>query len=99
MNITAPQLNTKIKPLADFAKKYAALLFILLAIAILGFLVYRIGQLASMEPSNELVSEKSGQNRPMGIDPKAVDQVKSLQSTNVEIKSLFNNSRNNPFSE
>lgn len=99
MNIASPQLTKSLKPIITFIKKYMAVFFIVLGISVLGFLVYRVGQLATQEPSDELITEKSGENRPIRIDAKAVEQVQKLQSTNVEVQALFNQSRDNPFNE
>lgn len=99
MNLDISQLKQAINPITDFLKKYAVLVFILLGISVLGFLVFSVGNLAAREPSDSLIEEKSGEARPIRIDAKAVEQVQQLQATNVEVKALFDQTRDNPFNE
>jgi hypothetical protein len=82
-----------------FAKKYAVLIFVLVSLGVFGFLVFRIRTLASREPSEDVISEKSSKSQPINIDESAVKQVEQLQSANVDVKALFEQSRDNPFQE
>ena len=99
MNLDTSQIKPLVHTVADFFKKYAVVLFIVLGIAVLSFLVYQVGSLASKEPPESLVEEKTGEARPIRIDSRAVEQVQQLQATNIEVKALFNQSRDNPFTE
>jgi hypothetical protein len=99
MNLDITKIKQSINPFINFLKKYAVLVFIVLGLSVVGFLVYQVGQLATKEPGDTLVEEKTGQVRPIRIDAKAVEQVQKLQATNVEVKALFDQSRDNPFNE
>lgn len=80
-------------------KKYAVFIFVLVGLGIFGFLVFRIKTLVNREPSETAISEKSDQNRPINIDQSAVEKVQQLQSSNVEVQTLFEQARDNPFQE
>lgn len=80
-------------------KKYAVFIFVLVSLGVFGFLVLRIRTLAGKEPSETAITEKTDQSRPINIDQSAVEKVQQLQSTNVEVKALFEQSRDNPFQE
>lgn len=80
-------------------KRYGVFMFIIIALFVFGFLVYRIRTLATQEPSESAVTEKAGQNRPISIDKSAVEKIQQLQSSNIEIKALFDQTRDNPFQE
>lgn len=82
-----------------FFKKYAVFIFVLIGFGIFGFLVFRIRTLANREPSETTVNEKIGQNKPISVDESAVKKVEQLKATNVEVKALFEQSRDNPFQE
>jgi hypothetical protein len=99
MKIDITQLKNIILQATAFLKKYAVVVFIVIGLSVIGFLVYQVGQLATKEPGDTLVDEKTGETRPIRIDSKAVEQVQKLQSTNVEVKALFNQTRDNPFNE
>lgn len=84
---------------AQIIKKYATFIFIISSLGVFGFLVFRIRTLATREPSESLIEEKKSQNKPISIDESAVKQVQQLQSANVEVQALFEQSRDNPFQE
>lgn len=66
---------------------------------IFGFLVLRINQYSNQEPSEDAINEKLEKvNRPK-INDELIDKISQLQDQNVEVKSLFEAARNNPFSE
>lgn len=95
-------INTIKKKLFSYipvAKKYAVLIFVLTALCVLGYLVFNIRILANKEPSESAIDEKVNENKPVNIDESAVKQIEKLQSANVEVKSLFEQSRDNPFQE
>lgn len=82
-----------------FLKKYASFIILIVVLCLFGFLVYQIRSFATQEPSDNIVNEKMGQTRPINIDKDAVEKIQQLQSTNVEVKALFDKNRDNPFQE
>lgn len=99
MNADVKQLKVLGFRALNIAKNNAVFIFIILGLAIMGYLVFQIRTLAAQEPSDDLLAEKMGETRPIRIDEDAVETVKSLQDTNIEVKALFDQNRNNPFSE
>jgi len=93
------QLTAQATQIIAFLKKYAVLIFVLIALGIFGFLVLRVRTLVSTEPSEAAIEEKIGQAKPITIDSSAVAKIQKLQATNVEVKALFDNTRDNPFQE
>lgn len=85
--------------LTAFAKKYGVFIFVIITLGLFGYLVYTIRVLAAKEPSESAVIEKMGTERPINIDESAVKTIQELQSTNVEVKALFDQNRDNPFQE
>lgn len=75
---------------------FIAILFILLSC---GFLVYRIGTLTNIEPTQEQISEKLKDVRRPKIDQEAINQIQTLESENIEVQSLFKEARDNPFQD
>lgn len=80
-------------------KNYTVFIFIITGLGIFGFLVLRIRTLAAREPSESMITEKSSQSKPVNIDESAVKKIEQLRSTNVEVKALFEQTRDNPFQE
>jgi hypothetical protein len=86
--------------LARYSKRFgkhvifAAILAVLLVYLLL---VFRISSLAKAEPSPDQEVEV-GNSIPK-VDPKAVNQIQSLEQTNTQVHALFEQARNNPFQE
>lgn len=92
-------ISEQIKPVVRYIKKYEKFLFGLLVLLALIFLVFRINQLSTAEPSNSAIDEKlQGVTRPK-IDQAVLDRIQQLQDQNVEVKALFDQARSNPFNE
>lgn len=60
-------------------------------------LVLKINKLANAEPSID--KQVTVTNSVPHIDSKTVEQIQNLENNNTDIHSLFENARNNPFSE
>ena len=73
---------------------FAAVLVVLLAYV---FVVWRIGQLAGAEPTPDQLNSSS--SAIPTIDKKAIGQIQSLEQTNNNVHTLFEDARNNPFQE
>ncbi len=99
MKIDRAIFDKFMKRIVAFAASYAVFIFIVSSLLILSFFVYRINSLANQEPSESAVAEKAGESRPARIDKNAVEKIQELQSTNVEVKALFDQNRDNPFRE
>lgn len=93
-------------PLNDIATKvvsllrtYSVFLFILVSLAIFGYLVLTIRTLANTEPSESAIAEKSGQEKSTTIDQSSIERIQQLQQQSVDVRTLLNQGRNNPFQE
>ncbi len=78
--------------------RYRVLLFVLLIASVYGFLAYNIYSLSSVEPDQASVDSQITSLTP-SIDESVAKQLQSLQDNSVNVKSLFTEARNNPFSE
>ena len=73
---------------------FAGLLIVLLAYLVV---VYKISSLSKAEPSPDQTSNTA--SLIPKIDPKAISQIQSLEDNNTQVHTLFEQARNNPFSE
>lgn len=78
---------------------YAVVLFLLLLVAVYGFVLYRISVLSSVQPSDADVTTQAKASAVPHVDSNAVKQLESLQDNSVSVRTLFNQTRNNPFQE
>ncbi len=96
------QLNdllTKLKPTLVFIKRYLTFSTVIIFLAIYAFMIFQINTLSSREPSDSDIKDVLKTIPRPKVDEATVGKIKKLQSQNVEVKSLFDQARNNPFSE
>lgn len=99
MNLELKDLRAKIAPALGFIRRYLVFIFFLFFLAMYGFLVFRINTLAASEPDDAAVAEKLETVARPKIDQTAVDKIKKLEAQNIQIQSLFDQARKNPFNE
>jgi hypothetical protein len=99
MNIELQDLGSKIQPVLVFLKRYIKFIFFIGTLLAAAFLVYRINQLSNIEPSEEAITEKLQTVQRPKVDPDVLQKIQQLQGQNLQVQSLFDQARNNPFSE
>jgi hypothetical protein len=99
MNLELKDISSKLQPTLSFAKRYVTLLFIVAMLLVFGFLVFRINQFSNLEPSEDAITEKLQSVQRPRLDQTVIDKIQQLQDQNIEAKALFDQARNNPFSE
>lgn len=80
-------------------KRYSVLVFLIAICSVYGFLTYRINALTEIEPTSEAISEKLKTVQRPKIDQQAIDKLRELEQENIEVQTLFQQARDNPFSE
>jgi len=99
MKVTLDNLKDRIIPFVVKLRTYKTFLFFVGLLMIYSFLVFRISVLTGREPSGADIDAKlQSVSRPK-IDQTAVDKINQLQDNSVQVKSLFNATRDNPFHE
>lgn len=89
----------KLLPVAGFIQKYSRFLFFLLLAGICGFLIFRINSLAGVTPSESDITDRLQTVTRPRIDESALQKIQELQDQNVQVQSLIQDARDNPFSE
>ena len=83
----------------DAVNRYAVLIFLLLLTAVYGFVIYRISAARNAQPSDASVSAQVQASATPHIDPTVINEMQGLQDHSVNVKTLFDQARNNPFHE
>lgn len=91
------QIPNYIKKVIGKLKKFMVPIFLLFVISINGFLIYRINQYSSQEPSAEHVAEQQNVIKRIVIDEESIDKILRLEERNIAVQSLFKEARDNPF--
>lgn len=99
MKIDLKKIPGKMQELFQKLKGYSVFIFIVSILLIFSFLVFRINMLTRIEPSDDAVSEKLQTVKRPKIDQDSIDKLQALQDNSVEVQTLFQQARNNPFHE
>lgn len=79
------------------ARRFSFPLFLCLVAVLYGFVLLRIHSLNDMEPSSESVTSQVEAAQVPHIDEATVKQLESLENNSVNVQTLFNEARSNPF--
>lgn len=93
------KLKDKIAPQLEVMRRNLRFMYFIFFAVLCGFLVFRIDSFSQAEPPDEAVIEKVQALQRPKIDEAALQKIQQLQNQNVEVKSLFQQARDNPFSE
>lgn len=90
-------ISTKLLADSEKLRKYSLLAFIVLVGIIYAFLIFRINSLSGQEPSEAAITQQVKAAQIPQIDKSVVKQLESLQDNSVNVQTLFNQARSNPF--
>ena len=93
------QLSNRIQPAIKAARRYATFLFVITFLGIYMYLVQFIGTI--IQDDGPLVTSEN-QIQPvqrLKIDEQALRQINELEAQNIQVQSLFDEARRNPFTE
>lgn len=99
MNIDLKDIPVQLAKLGRWLKKYIVFIAILTALGIYLFVVWQIRSLANSEPTTDQVNNKVNELKTPRLDQDAVNRILQLEDQNVQIETLFNEARQNPFQE
>jgi len=89
----------KVLPAAQAFGRHTLTIVFLIFTILYGFFVFHINQLSSREPTDaQISSELKTVPRPK-VDQQTLLRIQQLQDQNVQVKALFDQARQNPFSE
>ena len=89
----------RIEKLVIHIKHYRIAICIFLVVIVYGFIIFRGEQLSHVSPSQAAItSQTTNLNYPQ-INPTIINKINQLQDNSVNVQSLFNQARQNPFQE
>ncbi len=98
-DINIKELLPKIKKVASSLTAHLPFIFVLVVLFSYLFVVWKVSGLATVEPTESQERAALSQSDIPKINKKAIAQIESLEKSNNEIHSLFEQARNNPFNE
>jgi hypothetical protein len=87
----------KLSTVKDFIARYAVILFIVFVALVFGFLTLRIANYSNHEPTEVQIEETLSSIKTVKLDEESIEKIEELQDRNINLESLFNNGRANPF--
>lgn len=87
----------KLQPIKLFVVRYAVIIFIIVAASIFGFMALQISLYSNAEPTTDQIDEKKSSLSQVRLNDEAAQKIQELEDKNINIESLFNNGRANPF--
>ncbi len=98
-DINLKSIVTKLVPVLDRIKKYGAFAVCVIILGVYAFLILDINTMSQAEPTDTAVQEKLKTITVPKLDEATLKKINDLQDQNVQVKSLFDQARDNPFSE
>lgn len=98
-NLDLKSVKSQARKLLKLEVRHAAFLVIMIILTVYLVTVWRIGQLATAEPSAEDQAAAQTTGKLLRVDEEAIKQIQELEHRNINIQSLFNEARKNPFLE
>ncbi len=98
-NLDLKSVKNQAQKLLKLEARHAAFLVVMVILAVYLITVWKIGQLATAEPSIDQQADAEKTGRLLRVDEAAIKQIQELEHRNVNIQSLFNEARKNPFLE
>lgn len=97
LNLSA--IGAQFAETAHKLRRYAGVSFFLLFALVYGFIVLRINTLSNVQVSDSDVAKQVNASPVPRIDPRAIKQLESLNDNSVNVQTLFQQGRTNPFRE
>lgn len=99
MNIDKDNINSTVSQLLSLAQRHALFLGIIGFSILYGYIIMQISGLSTVEPEQAKVNEQLKSVPRPNIDTDAVITIESLETQNINTQAIFNEARENPFSE
>lgn len=99
MNLEVKDIAAKLGPALQGLKRYIAFAFILVVLIVYGYLVFYINTLAAKEPDEDAVTERLKTVQRPRIDEESLQKILQLEGQNIQVQTLFQEARDNPFTE
>ena len=99
MKLDSKTLQSLLSTFISVFSRYAVVWFLLFLTGIYGFILFQINAANSAQPSDASVTTQEQAVAAPHIDQAIVEQVLTLQDHSVNVRTLFEQARKNPFSE
>lgn len=99
MKLDKQYLIEKASLVASFVKRFRFVIAFAIFSIMYGYILLQVNTIESKQPDEKKVSEQAAASPQTKISPALAEKITSLEDQNVQIKTLFNTARKNPFAE
>lgn len=99
MNIDKEQITLKLQKALSIGQQHLALIIIVLFCSLYGYIILQISAISNNEPDEAQVSEQIQAVSKPKVNEQTAEIIQGLQDQNVNVQAIFNEARDNPFSE
>lgn len=99
INLNLKDIKNQFAGLAAKAKGSINFILVMSVLLSFVFIVIRVNLHAQIEPTESELNQKLQNLQQSKIDEEAIKRIQELESTNVDVKTLFKEARDNPFQE
>lgn len=99
MKLDIAQIPALLLRVKESIKPYIGFVFIIIILGMYGLVIWQIRSFVTQEPSEAKISEQLNTINVPKVDEDAIRQITELEDSNVQVKALFENARQNPFTE
>ncbi|HXH26853.1 MAG TPA: hypothetical protein VNG90_03075 [Candidatus Acidoferrum sp.] len=98
MSINLSSIRTKIARTPGQLLRFRIAVFLTVLAIVYAYLIWQINILSNVGPDPSVLSAQSSSSQPH-IDQATISKIKQLQDNSVNVQTLFNQARQNPFQE
>lgn len=99
MNNSSVQLSEQLKKIAGFIKRHSIVLAVLFFAGISAYILIITASLLAAQPSSEQLEEQANAAARPQVSDEIVRTIEGLEDRNVQVQAIFNQARENPFTE
>lgn len=99
MKLDKAAILNKLAVVIMFVKRFRFVIAFAVFSSMYAYILMQVNTISQQRPSEVKIAEKATSSPKTRVDEELVEQIASLEEQNVQVRTIFNEARKNPFSE
>lgn len=99
MKLDKSSILNQLAGIIAFIKRFRFIIAFIVFSAMYGYVMTQVSSINQQQPSEKQITEKATAAPKTKVDEDLAEQITSLEDQNVQVQTIFNEARKNPFSE
>lgn len=99
MKLDKATILNQLAGITTFAKRFRFIIAFIIFSTMYGYILLQVSSINQKQPSEKQIAEKTSTAPKTKVDEDLAEQITSLEDQNVQVQTIFNEARKNPFSE